>query len=275
MFDQAEKLRKLATLALHPQAPACQVTVLSGCKGGVGVTTLSLNLAVAMYRDRGRVLLVDGTPFRGDLARIYRLRSDYDINDFANGTCSLSQALATGPHGLPVLPRFEGRALTSSFYLQLVRHIRHASQDFDHILIDAGCYLPATETLWSAADQVVLISTADQMAITDCYAFVKSMVKRSVIPECLGLVINRCTDESRVLNAMNKLAQSCARFLELVALPLGGIPDDPIWESAAGEARSLSCASPHSEVTQLINELGSRLTSDDLHQERLNSELVR
>ena len=68
MTDQAEKLRALIHTAPAAEAAvgALPMIVVSGCRAGVGATTVALNLA-AVLADRGeRVLLVDGAQQRND-----------------------------------------------------------------------------------------------------------------------------------------------------------------------------------------------------------------
>ena len=62
MIDQANELRELVRHAAAPRPPCAQrpaVIVVAGGKGGVGTTTLAVELALAMSRRDRRTLLVD------------------------------------------------------------------------------------------------------------------------------------------------------------------------------------------------------------------------
>ena len=63
MHDQAYRLRKLVRDASRISAPSAgpspQMIVVMGGKSGVGATTISVNLAVALAQQGRRAVLVD------------------------------------------------------------------------------------------------------------------------------------------------------------------------------------------------------------------------
>src|SRR5580698_267253 len=76
MSDQANELRQLVLrAALHsPSAeqPPKLIVVTSG-KGGVGTTTIAVNLAIALARDGRRTVLVDADLEQADAGRLCHL----------------------------------------------------------------------------------------------------------------------------------------------------------------------------------------------------------
>ena len=240
--------------------------MLSGCKGGVGTTTVSLNLAAAIGRLGANVLLVDCSPFHGDLGHVYRLPNDRDVDDVLESRCLIQQAISPGPGGIQILPRLGTKsAMSTATYWQLLRHLDGISHEFDHILIDAGSCTAAAETLWSVADRIVVVTTPDQVAINDAYALVKCMTHGKASTPPIGFAVNRYHNQQTANDLQDRLIRSCEQFLALQAESWGSIPADELWDTAVHEARSIACVDPQARSAVAIQQMAQRLAS---HTER-------
>ena len=270
--DQADKLRRLVSRSLSvDRPPRGRLTVLSGCKGGVGVTTLSLNLAVALRSLVGRVLLIDCCPLRGDLASIYRIKGEYDIDDLVAGRCGVRDAITLGPAGIQVIPRFGIReSMSPTSCWQLLRHLDEVSHEFDQIVIDAGSCPAVAEVLWPAANSAVVVTTTDQVSFTDAYALVKSMINKNVNAGRIAFGVNCYRDQRRAMDVQRRLRRSCQQFLDLEVGPLGCIPQDEHWETAVMEARSIACARPVSPASTAIYDIARQLATGPVDSNDLN-----
>jgi flagellar biosynthesis protein FlhG len=144
---------------------------------------------------------------------------------------------------------------------QVLRHLETVIRDFDHLVFDAGSCTAAAETLWSAADQVVVVTTPDQLAVTDAYGLVKCMANRSSPTASIGFAINRYHDKQNALDIQHRLIRSCEQFLAVQAHPVGCIPADKLWEVAVNEARSIACTNPQAPGAVAIHEMAQRLAS--------------
>lgn len=272
-IDQADNLRKLISLQTKELGGAKKhgrLTVLSGCKGGVGVTTLALNLAVALRHQTPRVLMIDCNPLRGDLASIYGLRGHHDIDDVLQGRCSAKDATLFGPIGTQIIPKFGMREPSTARCWQLLKCLDSIAENYDHIIVDAGCCLMQAEVLFPAADHRLLVTTLDQVALTDSYAFIKTLHVRQKSAG-ISLVTNRVQVASRALHAEQRIIDSCLRFLDLDVKRQGRVPFDETWEKAVTEGRSVHCVDATSPASQALTELTATLTSQDLEPIRLNS----
>lgn len=275
--DQADNLRRLASRSLpSDRSPRGRLTVLSGCKGGVGVTTLSLNLAVSFRAKLSRVLLIDGNPIRGDLAVMYRLQAEYDVDDVIAGHCDIRDAITLGPAGIQTIVRFGRReSMPPASCWQLLRQLEDVSHEFDQIIVDAGSCPAMAEVLWPAANDAIVVTSTEQVAITDAYALIKSMVGRNVQSNRVGFVINRHRDEARANDVQCRLASTCQQFLQLETEAIGCVPHDDNWEVALDESRSIACARPRSVSATAIHDIADRLNSGHFDTNHLNPVAIR
>ena len=244
--------------------------VLSGCKGGVGTTTLVINLAIALRRHDARVLVVDANPTRGDVATLLRLNAESDLDDVINGRNALQQVMQSGPNGIQVIPSvgvYDGTV--GAKVLQLVRHLDTVAHAFDWILIDAGCCPTTAEMLWSSSEQAIVISTTDYVAITDAYALIKAMTRKQAVSR-VATIINRSRHEQQSADVQRRLAESCRRFLRLDVSLLDAIPDCTDIADAANAGRPVVCSHPLSPSAKAIVSVADQLTSVDVATNDLN-----
>lgn len=117
MLDQAHDLRRLAihgcppALSHAPQRPA--LLVVTGGKGGVGTTTVSLKLAEVLTRAGKRVLLVDADPRGGNAALLCGIEERHSLADVLAGRSTLAEAVETAPGGVQLIAGIGGRRISA------------------------------------------------------------------------------------------------------------------------------------------------------------------
>ena len=94
---------------------------------------------------------------------------------------------------------------------------------------------------WSAADAVVLITTADSNTVMSTYAALKVFGSRETTA-ALRLVANQMEDLGQAQDVVNRIAESAVRFLGLSLELLGWLPFDR--ELAAGHQNNRANSPP-------------------------------
>jgi flagellar biosynthesis protein FlhG len=251
MSDQADKLRSLvqavpvATSAVQGGAP---MLVVTGCKPGVGATTVAVNVA-AVLADRGmRALLVDADEGRSSMSEIAGLKtsSEYTLADAIAGKCRLSEAVVAGPSGIRILTARRRGALKSSIGIrrgtakdnegrqgvpawdkQLLASLRSLRGDYDVIVVDTGAGLSRTaRRLWLRVQLALLVTTGDDAAVMDAYAAVKLHVMGARDASCdnLRVLVNQVESERAAADAVRRFTNCCQRFLRQSVTPLPALP---------------------------------------------------
>jgi flagellar biosynthesis protein FlhG len=220
--------------------------VLTGCKGGVGTTTLAINLATAAKQHFERVLLIDANTNRGDVGTMLRLQSQYDVDDVLAGDCCLQQAMVVGPAGIHVVPRFGDRRPSTSRLRTLDRYLSQIGSRFDIIFMDAGCSQCSAEILWLLADRGIVVSTPDAVAIVNTYALLKALSRENALPPIVNSVVNQAPDDALADDVHRRLTESCGRFLHRTLEPLGSLRFDEHLRDAAITGRPV--ATPQANV---------------------------
>lgn len=268
--DQADGLRALARLlgATPTDAPTLRVPLLAvtSGKGGVGKTTLSVNLSIALARLGLRTTLLDAdlglanADVMCGLSPHRRLEHALGLNAAGSPTRPLDlRALAVeAPGGFRLVPGSVGLAhmanLPDEDRARLLSALVHLEHDSDVIVVDTGAGIgPGVLAFVRAATLALLVATPDPASITDAYALVKCLHAQA--SPRVALVVNQARDRDEAASVHARLAACCGRFLGQ-SLPLAGwIPDDPLVQRSVRARRPLLASRPRSASARAVADL--------------------
>ena len=225
--DQAESLRQLADRAkvgvvasepLQLRAGLRVISVTSG-RGGVGKSTVVVNLAQSLAALGQRVLIIDANPGMGDICLRLGKEAPYRLSHVLSGERTLEEIVIDAGDGIGVLPAGMGvqqyTALSPSERLALLQGMVRLEDDFDFLLIDTGAGVSANVTSFAAvAREIMLVVTPEPTSIMDAYALVKTLSGRDSALR-FRLLINMCRDAEEGASLFSKLATITGRFLEV------------------------------------------------------------
>lgn len=174
------------------------VTVYSP-KGGVGTTTLAVNLAIALHKDDTRVVLVDGNLQFGDVAIFVNEQGKNTIIEIAPRIDELDaetieeimiKHTGSGVHVLAAPQKPEQAEKVSAGEFTKVIHL--LKQLYSYVVVDTSCTLTdVTLAALDGSDAVVVVTTQEIPAVKNVSLFLEVMHTLGVMRERLVLVINR------------------------------------------------------------------------------------
>ena len=265
MFDdQAKELRQLVRIdgaRLQPQLPPPRLILVAGGKGGVGTSTIALNLAVTLADAGQRVLLADADPAAADITARLGLLPDHGIALVLSGRRSVRETWLEGPCGVRVVPggwaEEQLDAWSPSGQQRLIDELRSLAGQIDYVVLDIGrSPHPASRLLWQVADAVLLVSTADVVAVMDTYAAIKlCRGEGATVP--VWSLFNLVESETAADNAFARLAMACQRFLGLDIQPGGALP--VVDSLTASEGHVLLAAKRDPVAAHTLGRLAAKL----------------
>lgn len=229
------------------------IAIASG-KGGVGRTTITANLGVALSALGKSTIIIDASLTTPDLALLFKLeKSVYTINDVLSGEVHLPEVLYVGPKGVQIAPAAitleQIKKVTPE---RMVEVLREVPANTDFVLIDVpGGLRRETIAAIRAAQEVLLVATPDMVSLSDC-------MKARLIAEFLGL-----TPIGVVLNRVRKEEFEIGgnEIKTLLNLPvLGEIPEDETVREALNKGEPLMVLNPRSRAAKAIMKLAEKLT---------------
>jgi len=201
------------------------ITITSG-KGGVGKTTATANLAVALASMGDKVVCIDADIGLRNLDVVLGLenRIVYDLVDIVEGRCRLRQAMIRDKRlsDLYLIPAAQTRDKTAVSPNDMVRLCNELRPDYHFILIDspAGIERGFRNSI-APSDSVVVITNPEVSAVRDADRIIGLVEAEEKGPA--QLIINRLKPEMVKRGDMLAIDD----VLELLAVDLLGIvPED-------------------------------------------------
>ena len=242
-------------------------SVTSG-KGGVGKTTLSLNLGIALSRLGRQVLLIDADLGLANVNILLGASPDLTLEDLLRGRATAFDVTLPGPEGLTVLPAATGLAESDAWRSEdrerLADELGRLERGFDVILIDTGAGISAKVTDFVlSSDKMLVVAVPEPTSIADAYAMVKVCSSQRQDLD-LGLVVNRARSPREAYELREKFEQILGRFLGLDLSFGGHVLEDLSVERAARDQQPLLLSQPKAQAALCIEKLARDLAPDSV-----------
>jgi flagellar biosynthesis protein FlhG len=256
--DQAETLRRMqrgedsGLLQLDQNRP--RALAVTGGKGGVGKSTISVNLAVTYARRGAKTLAVDGDLGMADLNLLLGLAPGRSLVDVLDGVPV--QDVLCSAHGIDLLPALNGSHrlanLTPAERVRLLQAIESALPAYDTLVIDIPAGIGETAMqMASAAADVVVVTTPEPLALADAYACMKVLATRYGMKRCF-LLPNSVRSPSQAEEVVSRLKALVDRFLGIDMVALPAVPRDEGIGEAAAAGVPMVLHSPESPAARAI-----------------------
>ncbi len=200
-----------------------RIIVVTSGKGGVGKTTVSANLSMALSARGKKVAAVEGDIGLNNLDVVLGVedRIVYDAGEVALGKATVMQALVPISDNLYLFPATTGAAnvVTTDVFLNIVREL---AVGFDYVIIDSPAGIEENfHRAAIGAGEAIVVTTPHIPAVRDGVKTVKMLHTYGV--EKVGLVLNRVRGEL----VADKQMLSPKEVSDVMQLPLLGIlPED-------------------------------------------------
>jgi len=220
MMDQAQNLRELVGRKQELKA----ITIASG-KGGVGKSSLAVNLAVSLSRLGVRVLVVDADFGLANVDVMLGVTSKYDVSYFLRGEKTLHEIIQLGHEGVRFISGGSGvndlLNMDEDQLAGLMSGIVNLDAPIDLILIDCGAGIHENILqMILASSETIIVTTPEPTAILDAYALVKTIVKRDA-SHPLHVLINKCEGKKEAQRVQEGFIEVVGRHLGKNINPLG------------------------------------------------------
>ncbi|HEY9845597.1 MAG TPA: septum site-determining protein MinD [Candidatus Caenarcaniphilales bacterium] len=246
------------------------IVVTSG-KGGVGKTTCTANLGMALARLGHQVALIDADFGLRNLDLLLGLenRIVYTAVEVLAGECRLDQALVKDKRHsqLVLLPAAQNRNKDAVTPEQMQQLVHDLGQKYDYVLIDspAGIELGFQNAI-AGAKEALVVTTPEISAVRDADRVVGLLEAQQIAQ--IHLIINRLRPGMVQANDM----MSVQDVQEILSVPLiGVIPDDERVIVSTNRGEPLVLAENLSLAGMAFENIARRLTGERVNFLDLNA----
>ncbi|MDL1980008.1 MAG: AAA family ATPase [Deltaproteobacteria bacterium] len=267
-----KELKKRIKRASRGKSPEIgQIITIFGSKGGVGATTVAVNLAVNLAQKESvkSVALIDMNMMFGEIPLFLELDPGYHWGEIVKNISRLDSTflmniLAKHSSGVHVLPSPATLSDSRSAIPDMMSHLIGFMQKlFDFVIIDAGQFVDEISLkIMELSDNILLISLLSLPCISNANKILQSISELKTFPEeRIKIVINRYLSKSDI--PLNDAEESVHKKT------FWTIPNDyGTTVSAINNGTPLYMAAPKAQITRSLNDLADTFVEKEDHQKK-------
>lgn len=251
--------------SMHP----VQVIAVTGGKGGVGKTNVSVNLSLALAELGRRVMLLDADLGLANVDVLLGLTPKRTLADVIEGRCELRDVLLQGPGGVRIVPAASGTQsmvhLAPAQHAGLIQAFSEIGDNLDVLVIDTAAGIgDSVVSFVRAAQEVLLVVCDEPTSITDAYATIKVLATTQGRHD-LRLLVNQVRRPGEGRGVHGQLQQVLERYVAatleggLRLTLLGEVPVDAAVREAVQRRELLLQAMPGAQASQALMAMATRL----------------
>ena len=237
------------------------ITITSG-KGGVGKTSLSVNLGMAMAKMGKKVLLFDADLGLANINVLVGVIPKFNLFHVVKGHKTLEEIIIHTPEGLDIIAGASGYSsladLSEKERESLISSFESIS-GYDVLLIDTGAGVSSNVVGFTLpAHDVLVVTTPEPTSITDAYGIIKSIVL--VAPEKnIKLLVNRVGSSLEGKKVAERVMNISNQFLNVRIENTGFVYEDENVGKSIRRQKPFFILFPKSRASSCLGMVAARL----------------
>lgn len=242
-----------------------RVITITGGKGGVGKTNISLNLALCLSKLGPKVCLFDADLGLANINILLGLYPEYNLEDVILNKKSLQEIIINTYQGVDIIPGSSGvEKIANLEQNNLNRLIQSFSEleQYDFFIFDTSSGISKSVISFClAASEVVLIITPEPTSLTDAYALLKVLCFNE-FDGSARVVVNQCKNTTVAKHTYNKFKEVVQKYLSVNIVPLGIVVQDNKFPEAVKRQQPLITLYPETSASKCFKVMASRLIAN-------------
>ena len=268
-MDQAQNLRNIVKMHSDSQNTtrrARVITVTSG-KGGVGKSSISINLAIQFRLQGKSVIIFDADFGLANIEVMFGAIPKYNLSDLIYRGKELKDIIVKGPMDIGFVSGGSGITafgdINKDQITYLVYKIRELETMADVIIIDTGAGISSSVLDFVvASNEVILVTTPEPTSITDSYSLLKVLNKHSDYNKennIIKMIANKAINYEEGVNLFSKLEIVVSKFLNINIEYLGHVVNDENMSKSVIMQQPITLAFPNSAAVKSFRNIADKL----------------
>ena len=241
-----------------------EVIGIASGKGGVGKTTLSTNLAVALTMMNKKVMLLDGDLGLANAQIALGCKTQHNLSHVIAGEKTLKEIIVTSRQGVLLVPGASGvhemAAISPAITAGIVQAFSELDDDIDYLILDAAAGIaPSVLAFMEACQRRFIVVKDEPSSIADAYGIIKVMTRDLELDE-IYLIPNMVESQAAGAQLYRRVNEVCDRFLGKTLQYLTSIESDEMILAALKKYQSVMEFAPGSAGARDYRRLADAIT---------------
>lgn len=245
---------------------------ISSGKGGVGKTSISVNLALQLARQGQRVCLFDADLGLANVNILLGLQPRHTLADVIQGEVSLQDIIIRSPDGIDIIPGSSGIERMADLEPDQMQDLVSAFTGldaYDWVLLDTSSGINRNVLCFSlSAPELLLVVNTEPTSLTDAYALLKILFHNEYAGS-VQVVVNQCKSLAAGEQTYDKFRRAVRLYLERDIPLLGVIPQDAGMPEAVTAQQALVVRDPDSRAARRLRQMASDLLRSEAPETRI------
>jgi MinD-like ATPase involved in chromosome partitioning or flagellar assembly len=250
-----------STLDVGAKKP--RVIAFTSGKGGVGKTSLSVNLAIALARSGSKVCLFDADMGMANVNIMLGIAPAYTLEHLFTNERTIQDIVLTGPAGLDLVPGASGFSkcvdLDDSQQRRLVDALEYLEPRYDYLIIDTSAGISSTVLHFVAAAQMAaVVITPEPTSLTDAFSLLKVLSRRGY-KRSPQVIVNMVQNTSKAERIYGRFEAAVKKYIGLNTELLGAVWMDQSIPSSISLQRPVALLAESDPSCKTFYRLADRL----------------
>jgi flagellar biosynthesis protein FlhG len=242
--------------------PVRTVAVTSG-KGGVGKTSVAVNLALGLARDGGRTMLLDADLGTANVDVLLGLHAGSTLLNVLRGELQLKDIIINGPGNLMVVPAVSGikdlTRLGTAECAGIVRAFSELKHRIDTLVIDTSTGASeCVANFCAASSEVLVVMDNEPASLGDSIAFIKLLHSEYGVAR-FHVIANRVQTAREGNGLFARILDLLVERHDVLVSYAGFIPLDDALRQAELQRKAVVDAFPRSRSAMALRNLARRV----------------
>jgi flagellar biosynthesis protein FlhG len=246
---------------------------ISSGKGGVGKTSISVNLALQLARQGQRVCLFDADLGLANVNILLGLQPRHTLADVIQGQVTLQDIVIRSPDGIDIIPGSSGIERMADLEPDQMQDLVSAFtglDTYDWVLLDTSSGINRNVLCFSlSAPELLLVVNTEPTSLTDAYALLKILFHNEYAGS-VRVVVNQCKSLAAGEQTYDKFRRAVHLYLERDIPLLGVIPQDAGMPEAVTAQQALVVRDPDSRAARRLHQMASDLLGSEAPETRIS-----
>ncbi len=239
---------------------------ISSGKGGVGKTTIAVNLALTLSVLGKRTLLLDADLGMANSHFLLGVNPDKTLDEIVNNKFDINKII------MPINKKLDfisgGSAmhtllnLDNSKRYDIIKKFNNLKKVYDYMIIDVGAGAESSSlTFMSAASKIITVLVSEQTSFADAYGVIKaSFIEHNL--ENFGIIWNMSSSDYQAKTHFTKFQNISTKFLDVKLKYLGSLSNSNKIKNSIASRKPIVLDKSNSEeinsflkIAKTINEL--------------------